>query len=209
MLTCSSTFIELHTYHSSVFYFQYANRGQISTFTADEVLISSPSCGQVIQPSEINPLYFDFLPYQSKMYTASNSYAQQCYGNGTRAQDCPTFIKTQLPQKITPNWTCPFPGKDKICMHDSLNLRIESGPIDSHNDLGINGPPEDRFTHRNVLECAPLQTNAYKEIVGSTENDSVVLLHYGPVINETNETGNMSFSWPVRVPLNLRDYSIQ
>lgn len=50
--------------------------------------------------------------------------------------------------------------------------------MDSHFDLGLNSPPNERILIRNVLHCAPLVTNGNM----FTTNDSLVAFDYGPAV---------------------------
>lgn len=72
------------------------------------------------------------------------------------------FPRRSLPWTST-RVACPFPGQEKICRDNSTNLRLDSGYINSHFDLGNNAPPEDRFLYRTVVECAPLRHEEYSE----------------------------------------------
>lgn len=180
--------------------------------TADEVLISSPRCGLVRTPPDENSHYTDYLTYISKMITSSASYAQQCYGESVVTQGCSIYVKKQIFQKTLTNASCPFPGKDKICILNSTNLSIDSGMIDSHKDLGINAAPKDRFTYRNVLECAPLQTDGYEQVVTRTSdggNSSSVVLHYGHNKEGRNQSDTITFSWPTQARHVLQEYTLR
>lgn len=119
--------------------------------------------------------------YLSELILASTSYSQQCYGKETKAQECSTFVKRQIPQIVSRNASCPFPAKD-ICARSSTNLRIDTGRIDPNNDFGINTALKDRFAYRNVLECAPLRTDGYEQEVplrSEKINTTVVNYLYG------------------------------
>lgn len=178
---------------------------------ADEVLISSSKCGMIEQSPDIGTLYNDIVQYISKLNVASASFAQQCYGNNTASRsECSTFVKTQMPQIIARNASCPFPGK-KICRRESTNLRIDSGPIDSHKDLGMNAAPQDRFTYRNVLECAPLHTQGYTRTIASNDSsnsNSTFQLLYGSA-NAAVHNDSGSFQWPVHIMDGIQDYMIR
>lgn len=93
--------------------------------------------------------------------TSASVYAHQCYGNNSMAQVCSTYVQKALPFTMTKNTECPFPGKEKICLHDHANIRLDTGFLDSHDHLGINTNSETRFAYRRVDECAPLITDQY------------------------------------------------
>ena len=71
-------------------------------------------------------------------------------------------------------------------------MRLDTGLINSHFDLGINAPPEDRVEYRQVLECAPLRTDAFATFTTNRsevqitsnfhtfENEQFIKFDYGP-----------------------------
>lgn len=173
------------------------------------MLISSSKCGVFGAPPNVDAKYSDFLGYLSRLTAASTSYAQQCYEDNTAAQECSLYVKEKIPQIISTNASCPFPGKDKICSQ-AQNLRIDTGIVDSHVHLGMNAATKDRFTYRNILECAPLRTDGYKKIVPSSDNSTSgdqEYLFYGPTFN-LQANGTMTLQWPVQ-PQQRREYDLQ
>lgn len=185
--------------------------------TANEVLISSSKCGLCRNaPEDLDSLFTDGISYISRLSTAGISYDQQCYGDTVSAQQCSLYVTRQLPQDISRNVSCPFLGKDKICYRNSTNLRIDSGKLDSHEHLGINAPPKDRFTFRDVLECAPLRTREYTQIATSaydlSSNETTVQILYGSPYwaykGERAKT-NVTFEWPLKGPRDLKNYQIE
>lgn len=177
--------------------------------TADEVLISSSKCGQIL-PSWDNETgaTLDAIVYGSRLITASASYAQQCYDYNGAKQGCSEFVQKQLPRTVYRDVSCPFPGKDRICIRDNTNLRIDSGLIDSHAHLGINAASKDRFAYRHVVECAPLNTARYTRMStheAAGANSTFLQVQYGSTqfLNES-----YTVEWPLRVPLELREYYI-
>lgn len=178
--------------------------------TANEVLISSPKCGQFPSSWDSTTATFtDSLSYSTHLITASASYAQQCYYNNSAKQGCSEFVQKQLPRIFDRNFSCPFPGKDRICTRDNANLRIDSGLIDSHAYLGINAAPKDRFAYRHVVECAALNTTRYTrrsthEVAGA--NYTFLQVQYGSR-NFRNESATVEY--PLQVPSELREYFIE
>lgn len=174
---------------------------------ADEVLISSSRCGTIETPPTLTGYYGGLLQYVSNLITASVSYAQQCYGNvEANQQECSIFVKKQIPQTIFRNISCPFPGKDRICISDTSNIRLDTGLIDSNDILGLNAAPQDRFKYRTVLECAPLRTDNYTRVITSgnaTDGNSTIQLLYGI----PNPDGSGIFAWPMHSPPFVNQYS--
>lgn len=183
--------------------------------TTNEVLISSAGCGFIQEGENSDGLYNDYGRYIASLISASAAYADQCYvsnSDGTPSQGCSLFVKRQIPQIISRNASCPFPGKDKICLRDSTNLQIDTGVVNSHDHFGINAAPKDRFTWRNVVQCAPLNTKDYTQTIPSADewsNSSTVQLLYGKQFDFTNKTGPVTFEWPEHSPSSFQDYTIE
>lgn len=184
-------------------------------------MISSPNCGPIdLNHINTTDLYRDLLAYESRLTTASATYAQQCYEDQTGGQECSVFVRKQIPQVVSRNASCPFPGQDKICKRgmtdyqlwlnahsylDTMNLRIDSGAINSHDHFGINSAPKDRWSYRNVLECAPLQTQNYENIVGSSGNATVQFLYGDSGIFQNS---SVTYNYPMHAPSALKDYYV-
>ncbi|KAH7317088.1 hypothetical protein B0I35DRAFT_267343 [Stachybotrys elegans] len=60
---------------------------------------------------------------------------------------------------ITRNASCPF--ESSFCISQHSNIIVESGLIDSLEDLGLNWPPSSQFKLSHKLHCAPLATSNY------------------------------------------------
>ena len=90
----------------------------------------------------------------------SQQYAQECYQlEGTGSSNCDTFKKSTLPLTTLHNGSCPF--DPRICLEGVDTIVFDSGPIDTHKDLGINAVPEDRLTYRKVVHCTVLNDTSY------------------------------------------------
>ncbi|KAI2615186.1 hypothetical protein GGR54DRAFT_632289 [Hypoxylon sp. NC1633] len=125
---------------------------QISTRIGDEVLVSGQNCG--------------VFNLQVKIINDAANYAHQCYSaaDGGRV-GCDRFKAT-----------CPF--SSSICRDGSANLRINSGYRDSHTDLGLNAPSNQRVLWRNVIQCSPLKTKGFTS-QRTTTAPNMTLYHYG------------------------------
>ncbi|KAK4958718.1 hypothetical protein LTR66_013098 [Elasticomyces elasticus] len=56
---------------------------------------------------------------------------------------------------------------------------MDTGPLDSHNALGINTSPEQRITYRKVTTCAPLHTRGFEDLENfETANGTAVVARY-------------------------------
>lgn len=101
------------------------------------------------------------------------------------------MVQKTLPMTIDQHADCPFYGG--ICLSNSSNLKIDTGHMNSHEHLGINAPPQDRFSYRSVLHCAPIKTEGYHVFSRFPDsNDSGIHTYYygGDSMNtmSTNET---------------------
>ena len=116
---------------------------QITTDTANEVLLTGKNCGPLDVNDDDEAYNLLFLPHQQERATAYANYALQCYsaGNGnasttTAAEDCHPYAQASLKTTVDRNASCPF--SDEMCKSQTRNLIIDTGYIDSGEDLGIN-----------------------------------------------------------------------
>ncbi|KAI1429252.1 hypothetical protein F5Y12DRAFT_727374 [Xylaria sp. FL1777] len=168
---------------------------QISTAVGTEVLVNSQNCGY-LDRSKINVseagagLDLEVGRDLSQKINSAATYAQQCYSNSTDGTfDCGRYSSKSLQGTIDSNAPCPF--EEELCRSSSANLRIDSGFINSHEDLGLNSPPEDRVLTRYVLHCAPINTQNYTSQI----NTSVGILtayHYG---TQVTPIGTVNYIW--------------
>lgn len=96
---------------------------------------------------------------------------------------------------------------EKICMREKTNLRIDTGNLSSHEHFGINAAAKDRFTYRQVLECAPLRTQGFSKIKDHFGNGNLTVdLRYGRLRDTNKLTGDTTFYWPIAVPAQLQEF---
>lgn len=74
-----------------------------------------------------------------------------------------------------------------------MNLRIDSGLLNSHDHFGLNTKPESRFAYRRVTECAPLRMDglSYTRVntsgpLFSSQNASMDFM-YGGLFSQSGE----------------------
>ena len=91
-----------------------------------------------------------------ELATRSQRYARSCYNTTGKSQAepgaCKSYAAAQLPFTAR-SVPCPF-SKDICALPDAA--QIDTGYIDSINDLGINTSPELRVRFRRLFTCAPL-----------------------------------------------------
>lgn len=164
---------------------------------ANEVLLTGRNCRRI-------PSYYtgDFGPlekWQNLRVAAYLNYAQQCYTNAENSEDCRQYVKPKIPLTVMKNATCPF-GKG-LCKVDSI--MIDTGLLDSSDDLGINMPSNLRFQVRIVNQCSPLVSSGYTSLHNQSDYPDIPLLrfHYGNFTGLRGETdylyqtaANLSFT---------------
>ncbi|KAH7075062.1 hypothetical protein FB567DRAFT_183030 [Paraphoma chrysanthemicola] len=116
--------------------------------------------------------------YLANRIKSSANYASRCYTDSGSAESCRTFVRSNLPFSSTRNVECPFPGKTRICLSSHGAIRLDSGYLNSHHDLGINAPLSQRFLYRSVNECAPLRGEEYVR-KNMTSSPNTIEMWYG------------------------------
>lgn len=166
----------------------YSSR--ISTLTGDDVLLVGDNCGILYNSgggdAQTNSVMVEIDRNEFSMI----NYAQQCYATpGLATTDCDMFVVPSLPTAVTDtNASCPF--EEAICRHASGNIRLDTGYLDSNDDLGINAPEDQRLGLRYVLQCAPLTSEGLTTRV-TVGNDSLVRYNYGAHLLR-DEVGDMT-----------------
>ncbi|KAI1610948.1 hypothetical protein EDD36DRAFT_420972 [Exophiala viscosa] len=155
-----------------------------STNGGSPVLWRSPRCGvwnETYLEIVNNGDFLDEEEFsQTVEYTAKRAsdvqrsleYAQECYLNSssTNSSTCHTF-KTRNLAWQTDLGSCPF--SSQLCHQDSETFVLDTGYIDSHDDLGINATPDNRLKYRRKTTCAVLNDTAHiKGWDGSVVNSS-------------------------------------
>ena len=156
---------------------------KISSAMGNEVLISSPSCGipseNTQDPQKLQTI---FSPWFSRQMSTSANYARKCYSNAS-VDGCGPFIRRQLPSTVDRNASCPF---ESLCRNKDNNIKLDTGFLNSHTDLGLNAPQNLRFTMRIVNHCAPLISEGHKKPFNYSDDLSYVRYFYGRRKNKAN-----------------------
>ncbi|QPC71273.1 hypothetical protein HYE68_002025 [Fusarium pseudograminearum] len=144
---------------------------QISDSASAYRLLRSPSCGFQIPSEEYQKATFD--------NQRAALYSKECYSN-TSSPMC-NMLPTRKLEWASSSVDCPFGGK--VCL-DTPSLKMESGMIDTHYDLGLNNPPKNRLKYRRETVCSPLNTgDGFTQYINGSEADSLgwqdnVLIRY-------------------------------
>lgn len=161
------------------------------TKRGNDVLIArSPSCGIWDGPDNNNADNWETLfaadvaydVYMKNMAQSSRQYVQNCLSQSQALPECDMFKRSQL-NWTTRNTTCPFTGG--LCLGSSNgSIQLDTGLIDSRNDLGINSQDDARVQYRRVTTCVPIVNDErYVRIENTTVDNTTYLLaaaFYGP-----------------------------
>ncbi|KAF4540320.1 Cytochrome p450 protein [Lasiodiplodia theobromae] len=185
--------------------FAFATAGTFSSkisTAANGVLVRSSECG--ILDSDNNQNLEDavlyYYPWSAQIISSWSIYAQDCYLNVSDLGSCNAFIQPQLPSKIDRNASCPF--QDGICENEYGNIEFETY-LDSHSDLGLNAPADERVMFRRVSSCAPIKTDGHRSRFYSPETAmNYSRYFYGPTgyVNYTYEYPEVIWSSAPSMP---------
>lgn len=147
---------------------------RVATDGGSEVLLTGKRCGPAtsanVTTQADSDKYFDWqIPYTAARATAYSNYAMQCYTDAKNSDDCHLYVKPSISTNITKRASCPF--AEEMCKSKGENIIVDSGFINSHHDLGINAPAEERFDLRLLYNCAPISSEGFKKTV-KRSNDS-------------------------------------
>lgn len=158
---------------------------RISSSMGNQVLLASPDCGILVSdpsqaptPEQSEQIY---QPWYTERLTFYSNYAQRCYSRSDNADTCAPFVKRNISSFINTNASCPFDSK--ICRKQDENIRLDTGFLNSQEDLGINGPANQRFNFRIVNDCAPLNSRKHQEIVYYAANKPYMRYFFGSQLN--------------------------
>ncbi|ETN38438.1 uncharacterized protein HMPREF1541_06473 [Cyphellophora europaea CBS 101466] len=87
------------------------------------------------------------LEYAQKCYLAEESFSYM-------SSICNTLKKPRLNWTTQLTGTCPF--ESSLCRTDATVMVMDTGKINSHDDLGINAKPSERLDYHRVTTCAVL-----------------------------------------------------
>ncbi|KAH7115914.1 hypothetical protein B0J11DRAFT_538738 [Dendryphion nanum] len=156
---------------------------QITTDTANEVLLKGDNCGPLVSGDEddLDSYQTLFLPMMGNRALSFSNYALNCYSKNvtSSSEDCYPYVRSKLNTTVIRNAGCPF--SSELCKSQNENLIVDS-TFNSHTDLGINAAPEDRFTLRLFHQCAPIVTKNYsRPFFRNDSGEDVMRYFYGPI----------------------------
>ena len=165
------------------------------TTTSSEVLLRSEDCGTLDHKQhDAYNTSENMLPYQYIIQDTltSSMYISVCSlrGQGSSPINCEPYTRRSPRWTLTKQRDCPF--ADGMCYggitriangivyrDEDVAVHLDSGPIDSTLDLGINARPKDRITLRKSLTCAPIRTTGFNRTLSGDETSELGSLWVG------------------------------
>ncbi|KAF2138368.1 uncharacterized protein K452DRAFT_256590 [Aplosporella prunicola CBS 121167] len=185
---------------------------RISVAPGDKVLLAGVNCGIYYRPADDAVFLTLGLPYWSSVITASAGHAQQCFdvNSSSLSQNCATYyVKDALPYSKELDVECPF--AEELCLNNGSAIRFDTGHLNSHSDFGVNAPPEDRVSYRQVLTCAPLTREGFtndRVIPEDAGKNNETQYFYGSLTGQEKlNTTNLTW-WSPREPIQEEGLSI-
>ncbi|KAF3026533.1 hypothetical protein E8E14_013770 [Neopestalotiopsis sp. 37M] len=138
-----------------------------------EVLLLGNNCGDPIRANLISQddLYQKEIPRQAQTLSSASNYALSCYSQNTSStESCHSMVKPSLTYTVDADAPCPF---GLTCLDNNIGIKLDSGIIDSHMDLGINSPLERRSWTRYQYGAPPQETDGdYLNYTYEASNDA-------------------------------------
>lgn len=154
-----------------------------------EVLINGNNCATVNLTLMASATDNTAEYYGAARLRSSYNYKSACYSNSGLTDSCRTFARSTLPYTVTHRTPCPFPGNDRICLSNNGSIRLDSGFLNSHHDLGINAPPSSRYLYRTVAECSPLRDKDYMRYNETNSQRTLQFLYGNSAVRCGNRDG--------------------
>lgn len=129
----------------------------------NETYLGIVDAGNNVESEETLALSVEYIAKKSNNVQLSLEYAKKCYlspdANDYMSSICKTLKKPRLDWTTRRNGTCPFEAQ--MCHRDSSVIVLDTGIIDSHDDLGINAASEDRLKYHRITQCMVLNDTDY------------------------------------------------
>lgn len=182
---------------------------EITKAAGNETLVRSPNCGQLDLNGTAGSQQAAYRAIDVNDNLAATTYSRACYANTQNILQCNQYIRQQLPWKSDRNATCPFSAD--LCVYGSTSAyEMDSGLLDSHDDLGMNAPKSDRIQYRKVTTCSPIQTPGFTTMMNVTDpNDPA----YGDLLQqfaygELSGVSNYTFTYNTHSVIDNWPYSL-
>ena len=167
------------------------------TTVGNQVLIAkSPYCGPWVNSNAYTLTDAEFSETVAqashvKMAVAtSNEYVQNCLGGSNSLPECNQFKRSQL------NWTStnvPCPFYDLCLGPTNTSLYMDTGLLDSRDDLGVNSIADNKIQWRRHTTCSPIKTDGYSfsgtSSIDNTTFDYTAVLYGRSEFNVSGSSG--------------------
>lgn len=153
--------ILLGLFHLGLFLATVALIPYIVSVDNQVLLAPSPSCGPLPLPeSTVNQSSIEsviaYNAYTKSSIVSSGEYVANCLAQNSTLPECNTFKQPKL------NWastSAPCPFGDGMCLGPQNGaLELDTGLLDSRDDVGVNGQDDERIFFRRVSTCVPINT---------------------------------------------------
>jgi hypothetical protein len=143
----------------------------------------------------------------------AETYVTQCYGSSSSGA-CGVYSSQSIAFNES-DTTCPFQSPAICISTNSTPYQLDSGPINSHTDLGINAPPSNRITYQKLTTCSPVHSSPFAHIVWANETDEAAdwppdtrlqQFYFGPI---TNANFSYTFEYSEWAPEDGFGYDIE
>jgi hypothetical protein len=153
---------------------------EVSKAAGEQRLVRPGNCGywtvQGTIQSDYNKAVNAYSSTALNDSTTAAAYARQCYAGTGNNLECSTFPKSALTYSIDVNASCPFASE--MCLQgETAAFSVDTGLLDSRDDLGINTPDFGRVQFRKVNTCAPLRTKGFMTVMNDTNFNSQILYY--------------------------------
>lgn len=132
--------------------------GEITKSAGTHMLARGDVCGTWQATGDLSSYATTAVYAQKNVNDTMNAanYVSNCYDSTSNSSlKCNSFVQQALPYSLQHNVSCPF--DDTLCIGGATGaIAFDTGLLNSHGDLGINAPPENRIQYRRHTVCSPL-----------------------------------------------------
>lgn len=207
--------ISLALFHLVLFFATGAFIPYIVAVDNQVLLERSPYCGPfpsphgVLDQSTIGSI-IAFDAYTKNSIALSREYVSNCLAQNQTLPECNTFKKPRL------NWTsapAPCPFEDGMCLGPANGaIKLDSGLLDSRDDLGVNGHNDERISYRRLSTCIPITTDNFTtngtSSIGDNRMFNYTAAFYGPNQIDLTMINDTTLQNATYILSNYRDFAL-
>jgi hypothetical protein len=165
----------------------------ISGSTGDEVLLRIPNCGFWEDSLTVEEVATITL-LENRTWDGVK-YVGNCYSTAAPSSLCDDTLVSRKINWI-PDWSAGCPFASGLCWGgDDFAFSMLTNPIDTHSDLGINAPPDERLILQRQATCAPLNLTGRTDFIpGTLEGEVYEIYYFGASLGPNYTTSASSYS---------------